>query len=91
MTAYIISRVSISDGEAMAGYMAAAPESVHAYGGEYLVRTGECVLEGEAPYSASLWSGFDKECSRLVSLGRVSRPARCPLEVGGGAHHLRAG
>ena len=63
MTAYIISRVSISDGEAMAGYMAAAPESVHAYGGEYLVRTGEItVLEGEAPYERVVVVRFpDKE------------------------------
>ncbi|MBO6899984.1 MAG: DUF1330 domain-containing protein [Rhizobiaceae bacterium] len=51
MTAYIISRVSISDREAMAGYMADAPESVHAYGGEYLVRTGDITaLEGDAAY-----------------------------------------
>ena len=63
MTAYIISRVSISDGEAMAGYMAAAPESVHAHGGEYLVRTGEItVLEGEAPYERVVVVRFpDKE------------------------------
>lgn len=51
MTAYIISRVSISDSDAMTGYMADAPESVYAYGGKYLVRTGDIeVLEGEAPY-----------------------------------------
>ncbi|EKF19590.1 DUF1330 domain-containing protein [Nitratireductor pacificus] len=51
MTAYIISRVSISDRQAMTGYMADAPESVHAYGGEYLVRTGDITaLEGDAAY-----------------------------------------
>lgn len=51
MTAYIVSRVSISDREAMNGYMAEAPASVDAYGGKYLVRTGDItVLEGNAPY-----------------------------------------
>ncbi|MEO6626547.1 MAG: DUF1330 domain-containing protein [Burkholderiaceae bacterium] len=51
MTAYIISRVSITDREAMAAYMAAAPESVRAHSGEYLVRSGDIrVLEGEADY-----------------------------------------
>jgi Uncharacterized conserved protein len=49
MTAYIISRVSISDQPAMTGYMADAPASVFAYGGEYLVRTGDITaIEGEA-------------------------------------------
>lgn len=51
MPAYIISRVSIHDKKAMAGYMAGAPESVFAYGGRYLVRTGDVTaLEGEAPF-----------------------------------------
>ncbi|WP_048646358.1 DUF1330 domain-containing protein [Nitratireductor soli] len=63
MTAYIISRVSISDRPAMAGYMADAPESVHAYGGEYLVRTGDITaLEGDAPYERVVVVKFpDKE------------------------------
>ena len=63
MTAYIISRVSISDRAAMTGYMAEAPESVHAYGGEYLVRTGDITaLEGDAPYERVVLLRFpDKE------------------------------
>ncbi|GAB5508221.1 MAG: coronamic acid biosynthesis protein CmaL [Rhizobiaceae bacterium] len=51
MAAFIISRVSISDHETMSGYMADAPDSVHAYGGEYVVRTGDITaLEGDADY-----------------------------------------
>lgn len=63
MTAYIISRVSISDRQAMAGYMAEAPASVYAYGGKYLVRTGDIsVLEGEAHYERVVVVEFpDKE------------------------------
>lgn len=63
MTAYIISRVSITDREAMKGYMADAPESVYAYGGRYLVRTGDITaLEGEAPYERVVVVEFpDKE------------------------------
>lgn len=49
MPAYIISRVFISDRDAMTGYMAEAPHTVHAYGGEYLARTGNItILEGQA-------------------------------------------
>ncbi|MCP4317552.1 MAG: DUF1330 domain-containing protein [Hyphomicrobiales bacterium] len=51
MPAYIVSRVSIEDGETMKGYMLDAPSTVEAYGGRYLVRTGDIqVLEGEADY-----------------------------------------
>lgn len=63
MTAYIISRVSISDSDAMQDYMADAPESVYAYGGRYLVRTGDIeALEGEAAYERVVVVEFpDKE------------------------------
>lgn len=51
MPAYIISRVTITDRQAMAGYMAEAPASVYAHGGEYLVRTGDITaVEGDAPF-----------------------------------------
>ena len=51
MVAYVISRVTINDAETMAGYMADAPESVAAYGGQYLVRTGDIEsVEAEANY-----------------------------------------
>lgn len=51
MVAYVISRVTINDADTMSGYMVDAPESVLAYGGKYLVRTGEIeALEGEANY-----------------------------------------
>lgn len=51
MVAYVISRVTINDADTMSGYMVDAPDSVLAYGGKYLVRTGEIeALEGEANY-----------------------------------------
>ena len=62
MTAYIISRVSITDGDAMRGYMAEAPESVYAYGGKYLVRTGDIeALEGEAAYERVVVVEFPRQ------------------------------
>ncbi|SED82703.1 Uncharacterized conserved protein, DUF1330 family [Rhizobiales bacterium GAS191] len=48
MSVYIVSRVDISDMETMSGYMAAAPETVAAHGGRYIVRTANIEkLEGE--------------------------------------------
>ncbi len=48
MAVYIVSRVDISDPERMAGYMKAAPATVEAFGGKYIVRTGNIeVIEGE--------------------------------------------
>lgn len=48
MNAYVVSRVAIRDREAMSRYIAAAGESVAAYGGRYLVRGGDIqALEGE--------------------------------------------
>lgn len=67
MTAYIISRVSIFDREAMRGYMAEAPASVFAYGGKYLVRTGDItVLEGDAPYERVVVVEFQDRESALA-------------------------
>jgi uncharacterized protein (DUF1330 family) len=67
MTAYIISRVSISDRESMRDYMAKAPDSVYAYGGKYLVRTGDItVLEGEAPYERVVVVEFPSKESALA-------------------------
>jgi uncharacterized protein (DUF1330 family) len=46
--AYLIVESSITDPEAFQRYMAAAPEVVKAFGGEYLVRGGRLeVLEGD--------------------------------------------
>ena len=57
MPVYIVSRVNITDKERMAGYMAAAPATVEAHGGRYIVRTGDIeVLEG------------DQTCDRVVVL-----------------------
>jgi uncharacterized protein (DUF1330 family) len=46
--AYLIVESSITDPEAFSRYMAAAPDIVKAFGGEYLVRGGRMdVLEGD--------------------------------------------
>ena len=67
MTAYIISRVTISDADAMKGYMAAAPESVHAYGGRYLVRTSDITaLEKPAAYERMVVVEFPDKDSALA-------------------------
>ncbi len=48
MAAYILVESQVSDPELFKGYMAAAPEVVKAFGGEYLVRGGRHeVLEGD--------------------------------------------
>ena len=47
-TVYLIVESQISDPEAFKAYLAAAPEAVKAFGGEYLVRGGRIeVLEGD--------------------------------------------
>ncbi len=62
MPVYIVSRVDISDPERMAGYMEAAPATVEAFGGKYIVRTGNIeVIEG------------DQTCDRVVVLEFPSR------------------
>ncbi len=67
MSAYIISRVSITDRESMTGYMAQAPASVLAHGGKYLVRTGDItVLEGEAPYERVVVLEFPTQADALA-------------------------
>ncbi len=46
--AYLIVESNITDAETFKKYMAAAPEAVKAFGGEYLVRAGRMqVLEGD--------------------------------------------
>ncbi len=46
--AYLVVESNISDPEAFKHYMAAAPDVVKAFGGEYLVRGGRmAVLEGD--------------------------------------------
>ena len=46
--AYLVVESNISDPEAFKHYMAASPEVVRAFGGEYLVRGGKVeVLEGD--------------------------------------------
>ncbi len=57
MAVYIVSRVDITDPERMAGYMQAAPATVEAFGGRYVVRSGNIeVIEGE------------QHCDRVVVL-----------------------
>jgi len=66
MPAYVISRVSISDPEAMGDYMKKAPAGVEAHGGRYLVRTGdiEC-LEGTADYGRVVVVEFPNKAKAL--------------------------
>ena len=46
--AYLVVESSVTDAETFKRYMAAAPEVVRAFGGEYLVRGGRMtVLEGD--------------------------------------------
>ena len=46
--AYLVVESQVSDPEAFKGYLAAAPEAVRAFAGEYLVRGGRMqVLEGD--------------------------------------------
>ena len=48
MAAYLIVESNISDPEKFKQYMAAAPDAVKAFGGQYLVRGGRIeVLEGD--------------------------------------------
>jgi uncharacterized protein (DUF1330 family) len=48
MPVYIVSRVDIADRERMKGYMEAAPATVAAHGGHYIIRSGNIEkLEGE--------------------------------------------
>lgn len=57
MAVYVVSRVDISDPERMAAYMQAAPATVEAFGGRYIIRTGNIeVIEG------------DQTCDRMVVL-----------------------
>jgi len=57
MSVFIVSRVDIEDPERMAAYMEAAPATVAAFGGTYIVRSGNIeVVEG------------DQRCDRVVVL-----------------------
>lgn len=57
MAVFIVSRVDIADPDRMAEYMQAAPATVEAFGGRYVVRTGNiAVIEGE------------ERCDRMVVL-----------------------
>ena len=48
MSVFIVSRVDIRDPEQMAAYMQAAPATVAAFGGTYIVRSGNIeVVEGD--------------------------------------------
>ncbi|MCZ0737973.1 DUF1330 domain-containing protein [Phreatobacter sp. AB_2022a] len=49
MAVFIVSRVDIAEPERMTEYMRAAPATVEAFGGRYVVRTGNIqVIEGTA-------------------------------------------
>jgi uncharacterized protein (DUF1330 family) len=57
--AYVISDVTLRDGEALAAYRELAARSIAAFGGRYLVRGGEIgVLEGDWRPSAIVIAEF---------------------------------
>lgn len=75
MAAYVISRVSISDQQAMKGYLADAPASVQAFGGKYLVRTGDITaLEGGQNHSHPPTKGLVSGSPPLFSAWSIVRP-----------------
>lgn len=62
MTVHVVSRVRIHDKEAMARYVAEAPATVEAYGGQYLYRGGEVMaLEGSWEHDRMVLLAFPSE------------------------------
>lgn len=55
MPAYVIANLDVTDPEAFAAYVAAAPATVEAHGGEYLARGG----------ASELWEG-DLSVKRVI-------------------------
>jgi uncharacterized protein (DUF1330 family) len=49
MPAYVVARIKVNDPEAYAAYRAAAPATIEAAGGRYLVRGGEATAVEGAP------------------------------------------
>jgi uncharacterized protein (DUF1330 family) len=67
MRAYIVSRVSIRNVEAMRRYVAEAPATVLAFGGRYLVRTNSVeALEGVWQHERMVVVEFPDRASALA-------------------------
>jgi uncharacterized protein (DUF1330 family) len=78
MAAYIVSRIRISNREAMQRYMTEAPATVAAFGGHYLVRGGDVVaLEGTWDHERMVVVEFpDREAARNWYESDFYRPLR---------------
>lgn len=78
MAAYIVSRVTIHDPQAMQRYMAEAPATVAAFGGRYLVRGNDVqALEGAWEHERMVIVEFpDKESAEAWYDSDVYRPLR---------------
>lgn len=78
MPAYIVSRVKISNPEAMQHYMREAPATVAAFGGRYLVRGGDVqALEGAWEHERMVVVEFpDKSAALAWYESDVYRPLR---------------
>ena len=89
MTAYVISRVSISDANAMSDYIDRAPPGVTARGGRYLVRAGDIdCLEGQTDYERIVVLAFPDKAKALAwynlycgSLTQALRGGGVPIDV----------
>jgi uncharacterized protein (DUF1330 family) len=67
MSAYIVSRVKVLGAEAMHWYMDAAPATVAAFGGRYLVRGNDVqALEGEWEHERMVVVEFPDKASALA-------------------------
>jgi uncharacterized protein (DUF1330 family) len=78
MAAYIVSRVKISDAEAMRRYMSEAPATVAAFGGRYLVRGNDVrALEGAWEHERMVVVEFrDQETALAWYRSEAYRPLR---------------
>src|SRR5256885_67050 len=67
MSAYVVSRVRITDREAMARYMTEAPATVAAFGGRYLVRGNDVrALEGAWDHERMVVVEFPDKAAALA-------------------------
>lgn len=67
MTAYVVSRVTFHDPEAMSHYIEEAPRTVQAFGGRYLVRGGRVrSLEGRWAHDRMVVVEFESSQAALA-------------------------
>jgi uncharacterized protein (DUF1330 family) len=78
MSAYVVSRVAITDAANMKRYMAEAPATVAAFGGRYLVRGSDVeALEGAWEHERMVVVEFpDQQAARAWYASEEYRPLR---------------